>query len=96
MLVADDAHGGVAGYAAGEVHDDGEGFIDFVAVDPATRGAGIGRQLVFAITRRILERSTLGRVCPTVQDHRTPARTLYDRLGFGPDGTLIAYRSWTS
>jgi len=96
VLVADDAHGGVAGYAAGEVHDDGEGFIDFVAVDPATRGAGIGRQLVVAITRRLLERSTLGRVCLTVQDHRTPARSLYDRLGFRPHGTLIAYRSWTS
>jgi len=96
VLVADDTHGGVAGYAAGEVHDDGEGFIDFVAVDPAARGAGIGRRLVVPITRRLVERSTLGRVCLTVQDHRTSARTLYDQLGFRPDGTLIAYRSWTS
>jgi len=38
----------------------------------------------------------LGRVCLTVQDHRTPARALYERLGFRPDGSLIAYRSWTS
>jgi ribosomal protein S18 acetylase RimI-like enzyme len=96
VLVADDGHGGVAGYAAGEVHDDGEGFIDFVAVDPATRGTGVGRQLVVAITRELLERSMLGRVCLTVQDHRTPARALYERLGFRPDGSLIAYRSWTS
>jgi ribosomal protein S18 acetylase RimI-like enzyme len=95
VLVAGDDHGGVAGYAAGEIHDDGEGFIDFVAVDPAARGAGVGRQLVVAITRQLLDRSSLGRVCLTVQDHRRPARTLYDRLGFRPDGSLIAYRSWT-
>lgn len=95
VLVADDGHGGVAGYAAGEVHDDGEGFIDYVVVDPAARGTGVGRQLVVAITRRLLDRSSLGRVGLTVQDHRMPARTLYDRLGFRSDGSLIAYRSWT-
>jgi ribosomal protein S18 acetylase RimI-like enzyme len=96
VLVAEDEHGAVVGYAAGEVHEDGEGFIDFVAVDPASRGRGAGRQLVVAITRRLLDRSTLGRVCLTVQDHRTPARTLYERLGFRPDGSVIAYRSWIS
>jgi len=95
VLVAEDGHGGVAGYTAGEVHGDGEGFIDFVAVDPAARGAGVGRQLVVAITRQLLDRSPLGRVSLTVQGHRTPARALYERLGFRPDGTVIAYRSWT-
>jgi ribosomal protein S18 acetylase RimI-like enzyme len=85
---------GLAGYAAGEVHDDGEGFIDFVVVDPAVRRAGLGRRLVTAITRRLLERSSLGRVALTVQDHRTSARALYDRLGFRSDGSLVAYRSW--
>ena len=96
VLVADDGHGGVAGYAAGEVHNDGEGFIDFVAVNAATRGTGVGHQLIVALTRQLLDRSPLGRVCLTVQDHRTPARTLYQRLGFRPEGTVIAYRSWTS
>jgi ribosomal protein S18 acetylase RimI-like enzyme len=96
VLVADDGHGGVAGYAAGEVHNDGEGFIDFVAVDPAARGTGVGRQLVVAVTRELLDRSPLGRVGLTVQHRRTPARTLYERLGFRSDGSLIAYRSWTT
>jgi ribosomal protein S18 acetylase RimI-like enzyme len=96
VLVADDGHGGLVGYVAGEVHDDGEGFIDFIVVDPATRGAGIGRDLVMTVTRRLLDRSPLGRVCLTVQDHRTPARSLYDRLGFRSDGSLVAYRSWTT
>jgi ribosomal protein S18 acetylase RimI-like enzyme len=95
VLVADDGHSGVVGYVAGEVHDDGEGFIDFVAVDPITRGGGVGRQLVMAATRRLLDRSRLGRVALTVQDHRLPARRLYGQLGFRSDGSLIAYRSWT-
>jgi hypothetical protein len=31
----------------------------------------------------------------TVQDHRLPARGLYEQLGFRSGGSLIAYRSWT-
>jgi hypothetical protein len=73
-LVADEGHGGVAGYAAGEVHDDGEGFIDFVAVDPASRGTGVGRQLVVAITRQLLDRSMLGCAsrCRTIERRTGP------------------------
>lgn len=93
-LVADDGQSGVAGYAAGEVHDDGEGFIDFVAVDPASRGTGVGRQLVVAITRQLLDRSMLGRAsrCRTIE--RRPGPFTNDSA-FRPDGSLIAYRSWT-
>jgi ribosomal protein S18 acetylase RimI-like enzyme len=96
VLVADDGRSGIVGYVAGEVHADGEGFIEFVAVGPATRGGGVGRQLVMAATRRLLDRSPLGRVGLTVQDHRLPARRLYEQLGFRSDGSLIAYRSWTA
>jgi ribosomal protein S18 acetylase RimI-like enzyme len=85
----------VAGYAAGRVHEDGEGFIDFVVVEEAARGAGVGRRLVTAVTRRLLARSPRGRVALTVQDHRAPARALYRRLGFRPDSSLVAYRDWT-
>jgi ribosomal protein S18 acetylase RimI-like enzyme len=97
VLVADagGARGGLAGYAAGEVHDDGEGFVDYVVVDPAARRSGLGRQLVVALTRRLLLLSSMGRVALTVQDHRAPARALYQRLGFRPGGSLVAYRSWS-
>ncbi|MGH9231850.1 MAG: GNAT family N-acetyltransferase, partial [Acidimicrobiales bacterium] len=95
VLVAEDDTGRVAGYAAGEVHDDGEGFLDYVAVDPAARGHGVGRALVEAATRRLLERAVRDRVALTVQDHRAPARALYAALGFRPEGSLVAYRSWT-
>jgi GNAT superfamily N-acetyltransferase len=92
VLVADGGGHGVAGYAAGEVHDDGEGFVDYLVVDPAARRTGVGRQLVMAVTRRLLERSSLGRVALTVQDHRAPARALYGRLGFRSEGSIVAYR----
>jgi GNAT superfamily N-acetyltransferase len=95
VLVADGEGGGLAGYAAGQVHGDGEGFVDFVVVAPSARGTGMGARLVAALGRRLLARASLGRVCLTVQDHRAPARALYARMGFRPDGSLVAYRSWT-
>jgi ribosomal protein S18 acetylase RimI-like enzyme len=95
VLGADDG-GRVAGYAAGEVHGDGEGYVDFLAVDPALRRGGVGRRLVVALTRELLGRSPLGRVALTVQDHRAPARALYERLGFRAEGSIVGYRSWTA
>lgn len=92
VLVVEDA--GLAGYAAGRVSEDGEGYLDFLVVDPARRGGGAGRALVQAITRRLLAAATLDRVSLTVQDHRTPARSLYERLGFRPDGSFVGYRNW--
>jgi ribosomal protein S18 acetylase RimI-like enzyme len=96
VLVADDGRGGIAGYVAGHVEDNGEGFIDFVAVDPAARGTGAGRQLVVTATRRLVDRSPLGLVRLTVPDHRLAARGLYEQLGFRHCGSLVAYRSWTA
>lgn len=95
VLVADGG-GRVVGYAAGEVHGDGEGYVDFLAVDPALRRGGVGRRLVVALTRELLGRSPLGRVALTVQDHRAPARALYERLGFRAEGSIVGYRSWTA
>ncbi len=46
------------------------------------------------MTRSLLERASANRVALTVQDHRAAARALYDRLGFRPDGVMVAYRSW--
>jgi ribosomal protein S18 acetylase RimI-like enzyme len=96
VLVAEDEAGRVVGYAAGEVHDDGEGFVDFLVVDPSVHRSGVGRRLVTTLTRQLLDRSSLGRVALTVQDRRTPARALYRHLGFRPDGILVGHRSWTT
>lgn len=86
VLVAARTGGGVAGYAAGQVHSDGEGFIDFVAVAPEARGGGIGCRLVTTLTRLLHGRSPLERLALLVQDHRTAARALYERLGFRSEG----------
>lgn len=82
------------GYAAGRVQPDGEGFIDFVAVRDDARGAGVGVRLVTALTRELLAAGTTGRAALTVQERRTAARRLYERLGFRLDESFVAYRSW--
>lgn len=93
VLVATSDDGRFAGYAAGRVQPDGNGYIDFVAVEPSARGAGAGRRLVGGLVRRLLPESTTGEVHLTVQDHRAPARALYASLGFRPDIGFVGYRS---
>ena len=93
VLVAEDDGGSFAGYVAGRVQPDGEGYIDFIAVDPAARGAGAGRRLVAGVSRRLLPETTTGRVNLTVQEHRAPARALYESLGFRVDVAFRGYRS---
>ena len=88
-----DADGGFAGYSAGRVQPDGEGYIDFVAVDPAARGEGAGRRLVVGLARRVLPATTTGKVHLTVQEHRAPARALYESLGFRVDLAFRGYRT---
>lgn len=82
--------GEVIGYCSGQVHDDddGEGIIDFVAVDEAARGRGTGRLLTTALTRELLDRSSQRCVALVVQDKRA----LYAALGFRTDMSLVAYR----
>jgi GNAT superfamily N-acetyltransferase len=93
VLVATTDDGHFAGYAAGRVQPDGCGYIDFVAVDPAARGAGTGRRLVTGLVRRLLPHAPTREVHLTVQEHRTPARALYAALGFRPDVGFVGYRS---
>ena len=86
---------GLAGYAAGKVQPDGEGYIDFVAVHPDARGRGIGRRLVVALSRDLLAACRSGHVNLTVAERRADARALYERLGFRADESFVAHRSWT-
>jgi ribosomal protein S18 acetylase RimI-like enzyme len=83
----------VVGYVAGLVHPDGEGYIDYVAVDPADRGNGLGRRLVMALTAALMDASPLDVVALTVDDDRAPARALYASLGFATAASFVAYRS---
>lgn len=86
LLVAD------GGYAAGRVTPDGEGYIDFVAVEETARGAGLGRRLVIALVARLAAAGARKQVCLTVQEHRAGARRLYEALGFEAEIVIVGYR----
>ena len=83
---------GPGGYAAGRVTPDGEGYIDFVAVEENARGAGLGRRLVTALVARLVAAGARKQVCLTVQEHRNGARRLYAALGFEVDIVIVGYR----
>lgn len=85
VLVAVDEHGGVVGYIPGSVHDDGEGFIDYVVVDPATRGAGVGGQLVMTATRLGADlRMTPLRSCGVEEADPRPGSTTHGPIASYP------------
>lgn len=89
----------LVGYAAGQVQDDGQAYIDFTAVVPEARRQGVGRALIIALIGRLLEAadpSRLARVHLTVQEERAAARGLYESLGFHTDASIRGYRGmWT-
>lgn len=85
--------GSIAGYASGTVHEDGEGYLDYLAVDPGARRGGVGEALLLAIVPALLGASPKGQVALTVQGGRAGARALYERLGFRSDGVIVGYRT---
>lgn len=93
-LVAPDDVGGVAAYVSGHLQDDGEACLDFLVVHPTHQRTGLGRRAIAAVANDLVLRSPLRRMSLTVQDHRAPARRLYERLGFRHDVAIVGYRSW--
>jgi len=79
------------GYAAGQVHPDGEGYLDYIAVPDAARGHGAGRDLLIVIGRWLVGHAAKHDVHLSVQDHRTPARRLYESLGFRLQLSMVGY-----
>lgn len=80
------------GYAAGRVQPDGDGYLDFLAVPDAARGHRAGRDLVVTIGRWLVDAAPNANVNLTVQDHRLPARRLYESLGFRLEVSMVGYR----
>jgi ribosomal protein S18 acetylase RimI-like enzyme len=79
------------GYAAGRVQPDGEGYLDYLAVPDVGRGHGAGRDLLVTIGRWLVDTSPHRNVNLTVQDHRAPARRLYESLGFTLVLSMVGY-----
>lgn len=83
----------IDGYIAGQIQPDGDGYIDFLAVAHSARRAGLGRRLVVGLCRQLMAESTTQRVCLTVQTTRSPARALYESLGFEQEIAIIGFEA---
>lgn len=84
--------GQVAGYASGELQDDGQVYVDFMVVDPGARGRGLGRGLLGALARNLIASGSPQRLHLTVQEGREPALRLYETLGMVKEGSIRGYR----
>jgi ribosomal protein S18 acetylase RimI-like enzyme len=87
------AHRGdaVAGYVALERQHDGQGYIDYLAVDRTERSRGIGRMLVAGACRTATDVGA-ERVHLTVRSANTAARRLYEQLAFVEERILVPWR----
>lgn len=59
-----------------------EGYIDFLGVDEASRGHGLGRALLDAAVHWAIVQRRLPRVCLTARQDNSPALGLYEGAGF--------------
>jgi len=91
ILLAARLDGKTVGYLRAEIQSAGDGYLDFVGVDPQHRGSGLGRALV---ARSIVELAAQGvnSVSLTVREDNVAARALYAHLGFEGDRVLIPLR----
>lgn len=86
--------GTVVGYAAGQLQDDGEAYIDFMAISDSFRRSGLGAGLLGELARALVAAGNPRIVHLTVEDSRAPARALYDSLGMRREASIRGYR-WT-
>ena len=84
--------GAVCGYAAGRIQPDGEGYIEYVSVDPLRRRTGIGRDLVVSLTRALMSAAPKHEVALSVDGERAAARALYASLGFATATSFVGFR----
>jgi ribosomal protein S18 acetylase RimI-like enzyme len=84
--------GRLAGYVAAERQEDGTGYVDFLGVDPAAQGQGIGRHLVATACELLHDRHGCREVTLTVRVSNAPARRVYGRCGFVEERVLVPWR----
>ncbi len=86
-----DVDGRVAGYVAYELQSDGSGYVDFLAVDEASRGHGLGGALVDHACSEMFE-AGVSYAHLTVREDNAAARALYARLGFVEERLVRPFR----
>lgn len=83
----------VLGYAAGKA-EPGEYYIDFVAVEPDARGAGVGAALVTELVWKLAERhGARPQAAASILAGNASSRRMFERLGFELYLELVAYRA---
>jgi ribosomal protein S18 acetylase RimI-like enzyme len=70
----------------------GEGYIEFLAVQPAQRGRGIGLQLLNCALGWCFAEKGVSQVALTVDQKLTNARALYEKAGFKLHYTGVNHR----
>ena len=68
------------------------GYVDFVGTDPATRGRGIGADLLATGVDWMFVARTIMKINLTVNADNVAARTLYAKFGFVTDRIMRGYR----
>jgi ribosomal protein S18 acetylase RimI-like enzyme len=86
-------NGEAAGYATCERTVDGSGQIGLLAVSPAARGVGIGRQLVRAALGWFAE-AGCGRATVVTQGRNAASQRLYQGCGFRTESVELWYHWW--
>ncbi|MCP9489223.1 MAG: GNAT family N-acetyltransferase [Solirubrobacteraceae bacterium MAG38_C4-C5] len=83
--------------AFGFIDEDAAGEVHMVAVDPAHQGAGVGASLMrHAIAEIEAQGVELAVVATGGDPGHSPARALYEKLGFEPLHLVRYYREWGS
>jgi ribosomal protein S18 acetylase RimI-like enzyme len=83
---------GVQGYAVGRAQQD-EYFVDFVGVEPAARGTGLGPALVTELVWALAARhGARPRVAASVARGNEPSERMFGKLDFHAHLDLISYR----
>lgn len=92
MFIVTD-NGQLRGYAYVEVEPAfGDGSIEFIGVDCAARGRGIGSQLMTASLQWMFSFETVQEINLTVNAENQSALALYQRVGFQPAHTMCSFR----
>jgi ribosomal protein S18 acetylase RimI-like enzyme len=82
----------VVGYVVAERQEDGAGYLDYLGVEPARQGRGIGRALVEAACDALVERHACPTVFLTVRASNHAARAVYAAAGFTEERVLQPWR----
>ena len=89
LLIAESPSDEVAGFAIMEFHRN-NAHMDLLAVAPAYRGLGLGRDMVIWLEETALA-AGISRVILEVRAESTGARAFYQRLGYRQDAVLPGY-----